>query len=134
MEFVPNKKGITFAAALLVIFVISFVGFLAYVTVSAPPSQKAYFENLSFTIEPYNKWHVGVPIAAEGNLRLSFTTEDSIRVYAKYGDMYLLDQVTRGHQDFTMKVNPSMAIIELAMVNLYNATISVSDVTCALTS
>jgi hypothetical protein len=134
MKFMPSKKGITFGAALLVFFIIAFVGFLAYVTLSAPPVQKTYFENLRFTIEPYKKWHVGVPIAAEGNLRLSLTTEDSVRVYAKYSNMYLLDKVTRGHQEFTMRVDPSMDIIEVAIVNLYNATVEVSHATCTLTS
>jgi hypothetical protein len=77
---------------------------------------------------------VGVPIAFEGNLGLSFTSDYSIRVYAKYSNMYLLDKVTRGNQQFTMRVNPSMGVIEVAIVNLYNATIAVSDVTCTLTS
>jgi len=134
MEFIPSRKGITFAAALLVIFIVVFVGFLSYLALSAPPTQKTYFENLDFTIEPYKKWRVGVPIAFEGNLGLSFTSDYSIRVYAKYSNMYLLDKVTRGNQQFTMRVNPSMGVIEVAIVNLYNATIAVSDVTCTLTS
>jgi hypothetical protein len=134
MEFMASRKGITFAAALLVIFIIVFVGFLACVMVPAPSYQKTYFEKLSMKLEPYKLWHVGVPITAEGNLRLSFTSNNSVRTYAKYSNLYILNQVTVGHQEFTMRVNPSMALIEVAIVNLYNATVVISDVTCILAS
>lgn len=134
MEFISGRKGITFAAALLLIFIILFVGFLAYLALTTPATQKTYFENLDVTIEPHKRWHLGVPIVFEGNLRLSFTANYSIRVYAKYSNTYLIDKVTQGSQDLVMRVNPSMGVVEVALVNLYDATISVSGVTCTLTS
>jgi hypothetical protein len=132
MEPKLNRRGITFAAAILLVFTIALVGFLAYMAVTTPSGQKAYFENLEFAIQPYKIWHVGVPIEMSGNLQLSFTTELPIRVYAKYSNMYLLDRITSGPQDFTMKVDPSMSIVEVAFVNLYNTTMTVDNATCTL--
>lgn len=102
--------------------------------VPTSPSHKAYFEDLTLTIDPYQKWHVAVPIAFEGTLEWSFITDNPVRVYAKYSNMYLVDKTTIGPQDILMKVDPSMSIVEVAIVSLSNATITVNGNTCTLTS
>ena len=134
MGFMPSTKGVTFAAALLVIFIVVLVGFLAYMAVSTPPVQKTYFENLGFTIEPHKEWHVGVPVAFDGDLRLSFTTDFPVRVSVQYGETYLLDQTTQGPKEFTMGVSSGMGVLDLVIVNLTNATVTVAGATCTLTT
>ena len=133
MGFKHSRRGITFAAAILLIFTVAFVGYLAYMAATAlPAGQKSYFEDLDFSIQPYGLWHVGVPIDRTGNLHLSFMTTLPVRVYAKYSNMYLLDRITNGPQNFTMPVDPSMSVIEVAFVNLYNSTMTVTNATCTL--
>jgi hypothetical protein len=132
-----GKKGITFAAAILVIFVVIFVGALAYIaspTDGPADSKKAYFEDLNFKLDPHKLWHVGVPVSTEGNLNLSLTSDNSVRVYARLedGGTFLLDKVTSGYQQFVIHVVPSMRTIEVAVVNLEDAPVTVSGLTCVL--
>ena len=131
-----GKRGITFAAAILVIFIVIFVGLIAYLTAptqTAADTTKAYFEDLNFKLDSNKLWHVGVPIKTEGNLNISLTSDGPVRVYAKYGNTYLIDKVTVGHQTLIAHVDPSMNIIEVAVVNQRNATVSINHLTCVLT-
>ena len=130
-----SNKGITFAAAILVIFIVIFgavIAYLAQPTDSTANAKTTYFEDLNFKIDPNKIWHVGVPITEEGNLNLSLTSNNPVRVYARYGNggTYLLDKVVSGHQQFVMHVDPTMRTIEVAVVNQQNATVAVSGLTC----
>jgi hypothetical protein len=132
-----GRRGITFAAALLLIFIILFVAALVYL--NSPPSesvstQKTYFEGVDFTLVPQKSWRVGVPISNEGNLQLSLTSNSSVRVYEEYGQTYLFDMTVQGQRQFTSHVSPAMGIVQVAIVNPFNATVVVTNATCTLTA
>jgi len=130
-----TNKGISAAAVILLVFVVVFAGAIAYL-MSPPQSTattKTYFEGENLDLGPYKLWHVGVPINTEGNLRLSLTSNGVVRFYARSGDRYLMDRTGSGHEEFVMQVDPSMGIVEVALVNLQNATISIGNLTCVLT-
>jgi hypothetical protein len=131
-----GRKGVTFAAVALLVFIVLFVGALAYLTSPVKDNvttQKNYFEDLNFTLGPHKEWRVGVPVAYDGNLRLSLTSNSSVRVYAKYGQTYLVDKVTAGHQEFAMQVGLSMGIIQVNILNTMNVTVAITGLTCVLT-
>ena len=121
---------------LLLVFIVLFVGGVIYLLSPSPgtaSTTRTYFEGLNFTLAPQKIWHVGVPIANEGDLQLSFTSNSSVRVYERFSQAYLFDQVVQGEQQFTTHVVPEMDIVEVAIVNLLNTTVGVTGATCALT-
>jgi hypothetical protein len=125
----------TFAGALLLIFLALFVAFLAYM--ASPPStssteQKRYFENLDFTLDTDQMWHVGVPVAFDGTLHLSLVSNDSVRIYAKTQNGYLIDSVSAGRKDYSVHVTASMGVVEVAVTNLSRGMVSVTELTCVL--
>ncbi len=131
------KKGNTFAGALLIVFLVLFVAFLAYVTSPADTptkGQKTYFENLYFALETNKTWRVGVPIAFDGTLHLSFSSNDSIRVYAKNQNRYLLDSVSAGPKDYSIQVTVSMGVVEIALANRGSKMVAIGELTCVLAS
>jgi len=131
-----EASGGKLAMGLLLVFVILFVGGVIYLLSPSPgnaSTTKTYFEGLNFTLAPQKIWHVGVPITNEGDLQLSFTSNSSVRVYERYSQGYLLDQVVQGNQQFTTHVVPKMDIVEVTILNLLNSTVGVTGATCALT-
>jgi hypothetical protein len=131
----PTKNGNAFAGVLLILFIVLFVVFLAYIAspAEAPPKeQKTYFENLSFALETGKTWRVGVPIAFDGTLHLSFASNDSIRVFAKNQNRYLIDSVTGGHKDYFIHVTVSMGVVEVALTNAHSKTVEITELTCVL--
>jgi hypothetical protein len=132
----PAKKGNAFAGVLLIVCLVLLVAFLAYVTsvpVEAPiKGEKTYFENLDFALGTGKIWHVGVPVAFDGKLHLSFTSNDSIRVYAKTNSGYVLDSVSIGRGDYLFRVTVSMGIVEVGLMNTSNKIVLISELTCVL--
>lgn len=132
----PAKKGNAFAGVLLIVCLVLLVAFLAYVTsvpVEAPTKgEKTYFENLDFALGTGKIWHVGVPVAFDGKLHLSFTSNDSIRVYAKTNSGYVLDSVSIGRGDYLFQVTVSMGIVEVGLMNTGNKIVLISELTCVL--
>jgi hypothetical protein len=130
------KKGNAFAGVLLIVCLVLFVVFLAYILsapVEAPAKgKKTYFENLDFALETGKKWRVGVPVDFDGKLHLSFTSNDSVRVYAKVGNGYVLDSVSTGRGDYLIPVTASMGIVEIGLTNLGNTIVLISELTCVL--
>jgi hypothetical protein len=130
-----REHGNTAAGALLLIFLALFVGFLAYITSSPDTTRnlhKEYFENLDFALEAGKMWHVGVPVAFDGTLHLSLMSNDSIRVYAKTQNGYLVDSVSEGRKDYFIHVTPSMGVVEVAVTNPGLGIVAVSELTCVL--
>jgi hypothetical protein len=130
------KKGNAFAGVLLVVCLVLLVVFLAYV-MSAPVEgptigEKTYFENLDFALEKGKNWRVGVPVEFDGKLHLSFTSNDSVRIYAKINNDYVLDSVSTGRGDYLIPVTASMGIVEIGLTNPGNTTVLVSQLTCVL--
>ena len=125
------------AAGILVVFIVVFVGMLAYLTYptgGTADSKKTYFEELSFNLDPHKLWRVGVPVSIQGTLNVTLTSNNSVRVYARLeGGAYLLDKVASGSQQFIIQVDPSMGMIEVGVVNLENAPVTVSGLSCVLT-
>jgi hypothetical protein len=131
-----SRKGITFAGAILVIFVVLFVGFIAYMTTpdqSTSISQKTYFDGLSFILPSGKIWHMGVPIARDGTLHVLYNSNSSVRFYLKSQARYLLDSVSQGHKEYSLQVTSSMGIVEVALANPYSDTVVVTGMTCYLT-
>jgi hypothetical protein len=129
-------KGNAFAGVLLIVCLVLFVVFLAYV-LSAPVEahsrgEKTYFENLDFALEAGKKWRVGVPVEFDGKLHLSFNSNDSVRVYAKIDNGYVLDSVSLGRGDFFIPVTASMGIVEIGLTNPGNTVVLISELTCVL--
>jgi hypothetical protein len=130
-----RERGNTAAGALLLIFLALFVAFLAYVASpqeTTRNAQKEYFENLGFALEAGKMWHVGVPVAFDGTLHLSLMSNDSIRVYAKTQNGYLLDSVSSGRKDYFIHVTASMGVVEVAVTNLGLGIAAISELTCVL--
>jgi len=132
----PAKKGNAFAGVLLIMCIVSLVIFLAYV-MSAPAdaptkAEKTYFENLDFALGTGKTWHVGVPVAFDGKLHLSFTSNDSVRVFAKTNSGYVLDSVSTGRSDYLFQVTVSMKIVEVGLMNPGNKMVLISELTCVL--
>lgn len=128
-----STKGISFAAALLLIFTVCFVSLIAYVSSQKVEGQKTYFERLSFNLSPGKLWRVGVPVGIEGELRLSYASDGPIRVYMKADETRLVDKMTEGTQGLTIPVSRSMKIIEVGLENLQkNQNITVVNLTCTL--
>ena len=132
----PAKKGNAFAGVLLIVCLVLLVVFLAYVTsvpVEAPTrGEKTYFENLDFALGTGKIWHVGVPVAFDGKLHLSFTSNDSVRVYAKTNSGYVLDSVSIGRGNYLFQVTVSMGILEVGLMNPGNKIVLISELTCVL--
>lgn len=130
-----RERGNTAAGALLLIFLALFVAFLAYVA-SVPDTtrnvQKEYFANLGFALEAGKMWHVGVPVAFDGTLHLSLMSNDSIRVYAKTQNAYLVDSVGAGRKDYFIHVTASMGIVEVAVTNPGRGIVEITELTCVL--
>jgi amino acid permease len=130
-----RERRNTAAGALLLIFLALFVGFLAYITSSSDTTtnvHKEYFENLDFALEAGKMWHVGVPVAFDGTLHLSLMSNDSVRVYAKTQNGYLVDSVSAGHKDYFIHVTASMGVVEVAVTNPGLEIVAVSELTCVL--
>jgi hypothetical protein len=131
------KKGNAFAGVLLIVFLVLFVVFLSYimsVPVEAPTKgEKTYFENLDVALGTGKKWRLGVPVAFDGNLHISFTSNDSVRVYAKAENGYLLDSVSVGNGSYIVQVTASMGVVEVGLVNQGSTIIMISGLTCVLT-
>jgi hypothetical protein len=130
-----HEHGNTGAGALLLIFLALFVAFIAYVSSSPNTTsivQKEYFGNLDFALEAGKTWHVGVPVAFDGTLHLSLMSNDSIRVYAKTQNAYLVDSVSAGHKDYFIHVTASMGVVEVAVTNPGLRIVAVSELTCVL--
>jgi hypothetical protein len=130
------EKGNAFAGVLLIVCLVLFVVFLAYV-LSAPvvaptKGEKTYFENLDFALETGKKWRVGVPVEFDGKLHLSFTSNDSVRVYAKVDNGYVLDSVSTGRGDYLIPVTASMGIVEIGLTNPGNRIVLINGLTCVL--
>jgi len=130
-----RERGNTAAGALLLIFLALFVAFLAYM--ASPQNtprntQKEYFGNLGFALEAGKMWHVGVPVAFDGTLHLSLMSNDSIRVYAKTQDGYLLDSVSAGRKDYFIHVTASMGVVEVAITNPGLGIVAITELTCVL--
>ena len=132
----PAKRGNAFAGVLLIACLVLLVVFLAYVTsvpVEAPTrGEKTYFENLDFALGTDKIWHVGVPVAFDGKLHLSFTSNDSVRVYAKTNSGYVLDSVSIGRGDYLFQVTVSMGIVEVGLMNPDKNIVLISELTCVL--
>jgi len=132
----PAKRGNAFAGVLLIVCLVLLVVFLAYVTsvpVDAPArAEKTYFENLDFALGTGKVWHVGVPVAFDGKLHLSFTSNDSVRVYAKTNSGYVLDSVSIGRGNYLFQVTVSMGILEVGFMNPDNKIVLISELTCVL--
>jgi hypothetical protein len=130
------KKGNAFAGVILIVCLVLLVVFLAYVMsapVEAPTKgEKTYFENLDFALEKGKKWRVGVPVEFDGKLHLSFTSNDSVRVYAKIDNGYVLDSISTGRGDYLIPVTVSMGIVEIGLTNPGNTIVLVSELTCVL--
>jgi hypothetical protein len=77
-------------------------------------------------------WHVGVPVAFDGTLHLSLMSNDSVRVYAKTQNGYLVDSVSAGHKDYFIHVTASMGVVEVAVTNPGLGIVAVSELTCVL--
>jgi hypothetical protein len=130
------KKGNAFAGVLLIACLVLLVIFLAYI-ISAPveaptKGEKTYFENLDFALEKGKGWRVGVPVEFDGKLHLSFSSNDSVRVYAKVDNGYMLDSVSTGRGDYFIPVTASMGIIEIGLTNPGNTIVLISELTCVL--
>jgi len=132
----PAKRGNAFAGVLLIACLVLLVVFLAYVTsvpVEAPTrGEKTYFENLDFALGTGKIWHVGVPVVFDGKLHLSFTSNDSVRVYAKTNSGYVLDSVSIGRGNYLFQVTVSMGILEVGFMNPDNKIVLISELTCVL--
>jgi hypothetical protein len=129
------RKGNAFAGALLIVCLLLLVAFLAYVIsapVEAPKGEKTYFENLDFTLEKGKKWRVGVPVDFDGKLHLSFISNDSVRVYVRIGNDYVLDSLSTGRGDYFIPVTASMGIVEIGLTNPGNAMVLINELTCVL--
>ena len=130
------KKGNALAGVILIGCLVLLVVFLAYVLsapVEAPAvGEKTYFENLDFALEKGKNWRVGVPVEFDGKLHLSFTSNDSVRVYAKINNAYVLDSVSTGRGDYLIPVTASMGIVEIGLTNPGNTIVLVSELTCVL--
>jgi hypothetical protein len=128
-----GTRGVSFAAALLVTFIVCFVGFIAYVSSQRVEGQKAYFEGVSLSLCPGKLWRVGVPVGIDGELRLSYASDGPVRVYMKTDEARLVDKLTEGTQSFNLPVSRSMKIVEIGLENLQkNQNVSVVKLTCTL--
>lgn len=128
-----STRGITFAATLLLMFIVCFVSLVAYVSSQRVGGQKTYFEGLSFTLGPGKLWRVGVPVGIEGELRLSYVSDGPVRVYMKTDETHLMDKMTEGTQRLDIPISRSMKIIEVGLENLHkNQNVAVANLTCTL--
>jgi hypothetical protein len=129
-----REHGNAFAGALLLIFLALFVAFLAYMASppDTPSARKEYFENLGFPLEAGKMWHVAVPVAFDGTLHLSLVSNDSIRVYAKTQNAYLLDSLSAGRKDYSVHVTASMGVVEVAVTNPGQGIVAITELTCVL--
>jgi len=131
-----SRSGMTFASAILIIFIIVLVIGLAHLaSPNGDNSRHAYFEGLNFSLGMDKSWRVGVPITSDGTLHLSISSNQTINLYVKTGNGYLLDRKIVGNQQFTLPVTASMGILEVGLRNeSHSSTISISQFTCVWTS
>lgn len=128
-----EKKGITFAAALLVLLVICFGGMVYYVASQKVRGEKTYFEKLNFVLHPGKAWRVGVPISIEGELQISYTSDAPAKVYLGTSGTSFMDVLTIGKQKFSFRVNPSMGVIEVSIQNPHkDISITIAELACVL--
>lgn len=121
----------TFAAALLVLFVICFGGMVYYVASQKVRGEKTYFEKLSFVLQPGKAWRVGVSINVEGELQISYSSDGPAKVYVGTSGTSFIDVVTIGKQKFSFRVKPSMGIVDVSIQNPHkDITISIAELTC----
>jgi hypothetical protein len=126
-----NRRGITFAFAVLIIFIVLFLAGVAYLL---PPagnnSRHTYFEGLNFSLPTNNTWRVGVPIRSDGNLHLSILSSETVQLYVRNGDTYFLDRKVSGNQQFVLPVRTSMGVLEVGVRNQGRSSISINQFTC----
>ena len=130
-----NRSGITFAFALLIIFIILFVAGLAYLASPMDSNVRhAYFEGLNFSLGMDKSWRVGVPITHDGTLHLTISSNQTVELYVKATNGYLLDRKIVGDQQFTLPVTASMGVLEVGLRNENHfSTISINQFTCVWT-
>ena len=131
-----DRSGITFAFAILIIFIIVFVAALAYL---APPMRTSpphtYFQGLNFSLGTDKFWRVGVPITSDGTLHLSISSNQTVDLYVKNSNSYLLDRKITGNQQFSLAVTASMGVLEVGLRNeSHSSTVSISQFTCVWTA
>jgi len=127
------RKGMTFAAALLVLFIASFGGIVYYIASQKVRGEKTYFEKLSFVLQPGKSWRVGVPIGIEGELQISYSSNGPARIYLGTAGTSFIDTVTTGKQKFSFRVNPSMGVVDVLIQNPHkNLSITIAELTCVV--
>ena len=127
------KKGMTFGAALLVLFIVCFGGLVCYVASQKVRGEKTYFEKLSFVLQPGKSWRVGVPIGVEGEFRMSYSSDGPAKVHLGTAGTSFIDVVTTGKQTFSFRVRPSMGVVEVLIQNPHkDLSITIADLTCVV--
>jgi uncharacterized protein (UPF0333 family) len=130
-----NRSGITFAFALLIIFIVVFVAGIAYLASPIESnSPHTYFEGLNFTLAIDKSWRVGVPVTGDGALHLAISSNQTVELYVKNANGYLLDRKIIGNQQITLQVTASMGVLEVGLRNVsQSSTVSINQFTCIWT-
>ena len=136
-----NRKGITSALAILLVFTVLFVAGLYYLAqppsnTTSSPSTHAYFENLSFQLASNKTWHVAVPLSQNGNLHLALASDLPVNLYVRNvsDNSYLLDNQIVGAGNFTLQVTAAMGMLEVGVINFGTQQATVQQFTCIWTS
>ena len=136
-----EQQGNGFALLLLLIFIALLSGAMYYLAAPSPQAVQAsivpphtYFEGETFSLPVGQTWRVGVPVAQDGTLHLSISTNSTVQLYVKNGNSYLLNNRLAGGQNFTLPVPAVSGVLEVGVTNVGLGPALVEQFTCIWTA